>query len=154
MADTLVAIDENLKQNPNLDLAQLVYSYEYHSSLGLTTRATELQEEIMAMITADKMLPYYQQVAAKFSWPIDEALAATLKADNEAALHAIEASYEDAVENHGDMEVRNPPFLFNTITVPLLTGCCDWTHTGHGCYVRQGPPLLQHRRCGDGIHVL
>lgn len=105
MADTLVAIDETLKQNPNLDLAQLVYSYEYYSSQGLTARATELQGEIMSMITADKMLPYYQQVAAKFSWPVDAALAATLKADNEAALQAIEATHEDAVENHGDMEV-------------------------------------------------
>ena len=79
MADTLVAIDESLKQNPNLNLAQLVYSYDYHLSQGLEARASELKAEIMAMITEDNMFPFYTHLCARFSWVADEALAATMK---------------------------------------------------------------------------
>lgn len=79
MADTLVAIDESLKQNPNLNLAQLVYSYEYHRAQGLVARADELQSQIISIISTDNMLPFYRQLAAKFSWPIDEALVSTIR---------------------------------------------------------------------------
>lgn len=79
MADTLVAIDESLKQNPNLNLAQLVYSYEYHMVQGMVMRASELQTKIIDIVKEDKMLPYYQQLATKFSWPLDQALVGSMK---------------------------------------------------------------------------
>jgi 26S proteasome regulatory subunit N7 len=108
MADQLmVASDENLKQNPNLDLAQLAYSYEYHTSQGLTARATELQAEIMALVTEDSMTPYYQALCDKYSWPVDEALVTTMAAANEASVLAIDAKHEDALENQGDQEVMD-----------------------------------------------
>lgn len=80
MADTLlVASDENLKQNPNLDLAQLVYSYEYYVGQELTVKAEEIKTEILQIITADNMLPYYEMLCAKFSWPLNEELVNVMK---------------------------------------------------------------------------
>lgn len=131
MADTLlVASDESLKQNPNLDLSQLVYAYEYHLGAGAVAKAEELKGKIMTSIVEDNMLPYYQFLSSKFSWVIDETLASNMRfffinsvsvlvpllrticfaprAENEKSVQALDAKYDDAVENQGDMEVPPP----------------------------------------------
>jgi hypothetical protein len=80
MADQLlVASDENQKQNPNLNLSQLVYSYEYKVANGVAAGVEEIKSRIMSSIVADNMLPYYNQLAAKHSWIVDESLVATLR---------------------------------------------------------------------------
>ena len=80
MADTLlVASDENIKQNPNLDLAQLVYSYEYHISSGLTVKADSIKADIIKIVMEDKMSPYYVFLTSKYSWTVDEELLASMR---------------------------------------------------------------------------
>jgi glutaminase len=70
--DTLLALDEDLKQIPNITLSNTVYSYEYHLSNGNQAISDQLKEKIMTDIENDHMAPYYVHLCSKFSWVVDE----------------------------------------------------------------------------------
>jgi hypothetical protein len=70
--DTLLALDEDMKQIPNITLCNTVYSYEYHLANGNQVISNELYEKIMTEIENDHMAPYYVHLCSKFSWNIDE----------------------------------------------------------------------------------
>jgi 26S proteasome regulatory subunit N7 len=67
-----------------------------------------LRKEILEVVKEKGMLPYYEKYLCPAPLgPADEALKATLKAQNEDELAKIEAKIEDAKENLGDIEVRD-----------------------------------------------
>ena len=75
----LVASDENQKQNPNLSLAQKVYSYELATSKRDAARAETLKNEILQAIQDDTMTPYYLVLCSRFSWSVDDEMVSRLR---------------------------------------------------------------------------
>jgi len=68
----------------------------------------KLKAEIMAVVKAKAMLPYYEKYLCPAPMgPADEALKAEMKTQNEADLAKIEEKIKDAKENLGDIEVRD-----------------------------------------------
>ena len=60
----------------------------------------------MEAVKANSMAPFYKYLCDQHGWMEDEALAATMKAANAAALAKLEATIKDAVENLGETEIR------------------------------------------------
>ena len=78
MDTLLLATDEDAKQVPNMELAQLLFSYSHH----LTTnqeRSNSLKEQILEVVTKESMAPLYKHITAKMNWEFDESLYATMK---------------------------------------------------------------------------
>jgi hypothetical protein len=70
--DTLLALDEDMKQIPNINLGNQVHSYEFALQNGNQEDITKYLNLIMKEIENDSMAPYYLQLCSKFSWTIDE----------------------------------------------------------------------------------
>lgn len=78
--DTLLALDENVKQIPNMKLSQYIYSYEYYSALSSSSSSTlnlnnkieELKDKILNEIENDSMTPLYISLCNKYLWNINE----------------------------------------------------------------------------------
>jgi hypothetical protein len=70
--DTLLALDEDMKQIPNINLCNQVYSYEYALQNGNQDDMTKYLNLILKEIENDSMAPYYLELCSKFSWTIDE----------------------------------------------------------------------------------
>eukprot|EP00614_Pseudopedinella_elastica_P013328 CAMPEP_0172587242 /NCGR_PEP_ID=MMETSP1068-20121228/6316_1 /TAXON_ID=35684 /ORGANISM="Pseudopedinella elastica, Strain CCMP716" /LENGTH=404 /DNA_ID=CAMNT_0013382191 /DNA_START=71 /DNA_END=1285 /DNA_ORIENTATION=+ len=64
-----------------------------------------VKAEVMAMVTADSMAPFYEVLCSRHSWMVDTKLLDEIKAANAAELEKLEAALKDAKENQGEMEV-------------------------------------------------
>ena len=92
--DAVVPLDEDL------DLAQRVFDYE-------RTRDDAVKEGIMDELKRRNMLSMYVGLCEKFSWAREEAVESAMGTANASAKDAIEAKIADAIENLGDVEVRD-----------------------------------------------
>lgn len=88
---------------PNMTLAQTAFRYS-------SAPTPELEAELRTTIEAASMAPYYEYAVAKFGWTLDEALLAKMKAKNDKDVAAARAKHDDAVKNHGDMEILDALF--------------------------------------------
>lgn len=52
------------------------------------------------------MTPFYVECCKDLNWPVDQALLAKMKAQNEAKLKELDSKIEDAEKNLGDTEIR------------------------------------------------
>ena len=88
---------------PPMSLAQSVFRHGRNP-----TPASE--KEILDLVTARQMAPYYARVCAAFGISKDESLYAKMKDANAAEIAALAAKKEDAEANQGDMEVLDALF--------------------------------------------
>ena len=74
------------------------------ASAGSVAGATA---RLLAAVDKYEMGPWYASLCAEFGWDVDAARTAKLRAANAAELAKLEATIEDAEENHGDVEVMD-----------------------------------------------
>jgi hypothetical protein len=104
MDSALVASDENVRQNPNIELANKIYRAEQKMKKGHNFE--ELKCSILEEIKNDNMVNLYVQLCDSFKWGKDDSIVATMEATNSQKLLELENSIKDATENAGDTEVR------------------------------------------------
>jgi hypothetical protein len=73
MDTLLVASDADAKQVPNMELAQLVFSYEYFLKTN-AVKSAGFKKDILEIVTSDSMGPYYKDLCTKYNWSFDQAL--------------------------------------------------------------------------------
>ena len=77
MDTLLVASVENAKQVPNMELAQLIFSYEYFLKSN-QVKSAGFKKDILDIVKEDSMGPFYKTLCAKYNWTFDEALYNTM----------------------------------------------------------------------------
>ena len=106
MSDSLmVASDESLKQNPNLELAHQVFLLE--NNMKRSENTDDLKKIIIDEIVIESMAPLYTELCEKFGWHVDEAVLNQMVAANKASIVEFDRKIVDATENAGDTEVIN-----------------------------------------------
>ena len=108
MADLLVALDEDAKQCPNVELANKIYTAEQRRKNGKDDSA--LVASIVAEIQEGSMPELYGQVHDKFGIMADAVVQAAMTSSNAAATEELDAKIADAVQNAGDSEVVDGMF--------------------------------------------
>ncbi|KAJ0397957.1 hypothetical protein ATCC90586_002020 [Pythium insidiosum] len=100
-------IEEDLGSLPNMKVAEIYFLLQHQHAANSTLPRTEraYQDELMALIRAHKMAPFYKRVCAEFGWPEDAALVGELTAANDEELKTLDERIEDATQNLGDIEV-------------------------------------------------
>lgn len=99
-----------MEKNPKLELAQ----YKFLLTLKENLNNEELKTKLMEGIKEDNMAPFYEEVCAELSWPVNHQFLADMKATNAKKIEELDAVIEDAEKNLGEMEVREVsclPFL-------------------------------------------
>jgi 26S proteasome regulatory subunit N7 len=92
---------------PKFELAQNRFSLLGGSEVAGTTSA-KLKADILALVKEKAMLPYYENLLCPaVLGPVDEALKAQMKKQNDEELEKFEEKINDAKENLGDTEVRD-----------------------------------------------
>jgi len=94
--------EEGLAKNPNLELAQwkfLLGTENYKNDLRIS-------KNLMEVIEADDMTPFYEEVCRDLGWKVDDALLARMKAANDGEIRRLDEAIEDAEKNLGETEVR------------------------------------------------
>ena len=79
--DTLLALDENIKQIPNLKLSEDIYSYD---NILLITKnnerkRNELKDNILFSLENDSMTSLYLNLCQKYQWEINEIKLQTMR---------------------------------------------------------------------------
>jgi len=102
-----------LKTYPIAALADLKHKYEQ-------TKDVQVLNQIMAYVREEKMSVFYEKVVVgQFGVPLDKSFLEQLKKTNEAELAEIEKKHAAALEEEGDIEVKNALMdkadLFNRI---------------------------------------
>ena len=104
MSDSLmVASDENVKQNPNLELAHQVFLLE--NKMKRSENADDLKKIIIDEILVESMAPLYAELCEKFGWHVDDAVLNQMVTANKASIVEFDRKIVDATENAGDTEV-------------------------------------------------
>ena len=104
MSDSLmVASDENVKQNPNLELAHQVFLLE--NKMKRSENADDLKKIIIDEILVESMAPLYAELCEKFGWHLDDAVLNQMVIANKASIVEFDRKIVDATENAGDTEV-------------------------------------------------
>jgi 26S proteasome regulatory subunit N7 len=93
---------EIISKNPNLEIAQLYFSYKN----SMTKLKTEKYTQLLDFIKTNQMGPFYELVCNETDAQIDQALLADLKKQNKKRIEEIDAEIKDAEENLGESEVR------------------------------------------------
>jgi len=104
----MIASDENAKQNPNLELSNMILLIE--NKLKRNENIEEMKKKLIDSIIADSMASLYTHVCEKFSWLIDESSLKTMKDANIVSMTDLEKKIVDATENAGDTEVLEGMF--------------------------------------------
>ena len=107
----MLALDEKVKQIPNLELAQAIYRYDTETKAGDAAAAQSLKDGILKDVERDAMTPLYIGLCSKLGWAVDNALVERMTSLNETKLVELEAALEDATVNAGDMEVSHHYFV-------------------------------------------
>lgn len=94
--------DESLAKNPNLDLAQ----WKFMLTTEVHAKNEQLVKDLLAAVAEHRMAPFYEDLCRDLKLPVDSALLAQLKAENEARIKELDAAIEDAEKNLGEMEIR------------------------------------------------
>ena len=104
MSDSLmVASDENVKQNPNLELAHQVFLLE--NKMKRSENADDLKKIIIDEILVESMAPLYAELCEKFGLHVDDAVLNQMVIANKASIVEFDRKIVDATENAGDTEV-------------------------------------------------
>ncbi len=77
MSAPIITTEEEGSRSPNLDLAQLIHRFENNRKNDKST--DDLKTQIMKMIEADSMVPFYESVVTKYGWTLDESLLLSMK---------------------------------------------------------------------------
>ena len=103
MADLMVALDENTRQIPNVELANKIYVAEQRSKKQ--SSADDLLQAILEEIKGDEMADLYVEVVEKFGISKDDELLSAMVAKNKVVAEELETKIADAAQNAGDTEV-------------------------------------------------
>jgi len=98
-------MEEAIEAYPNQEFAQLRFRLALSDELAPNKK--EMQQKLMAIIEADKMLPFYQSLAEQFKWDVDQDLVSKLKASNDETIKTLDDKVKDAQENLGETEIRD-----------------------------------------------
>lgn len=106
MSDSLmIASDENVKQNPNLELAHQVFLLE--NKIKRSENTDDLKKIIIDEIVSESMAPLYSELCEKYGWLVDETILNQMVAANKASIVEFDRKIVDATENAGDTEVMD-----------------------------------------------
>lgn len=98
-------VDENtVPLDHMIELLQLRHTVG--SNYSSSEEKATAKEAIMAQVRAHNMRPYYSFLSNLFGWPIDEAEAAKMDAENAKTVERLDAIIKDAQETMGNTEVR------------------------------------------------
>ena len=78
MDTLLIAADSDAKQVPNMELAQLVFSYSHFLQTD-PAKAEEFKIQILDAVSKGAMAPFYKDITAQNSWNFDQALYDSMK---------------------------------------------------------------------------
>uniref|UniRef100_K3X2N3 PCI domain-containing protein n=1 Tax=Globisporangium ultimum (strain ATCC 200006 / CBS 805.95 / DAOM BR144) TaxID=431595 RepID=K3X2N3_GLOUD len=100
-------IEDALSTLPNMNIAEIYFTLQHQHSAGSTLPASETKykDELLVLIKANQMTPFYKRVCAEFKWQVDADLVATMSAANDEEAKQLDAQLEDATQNLGDIEV-------------------------------------------------
>ena len=73
METLLLATDENVKQIPNMELAQKLFRYEF-SMKNDVAQAVKIKDEIISIVKEDSMVSLYKKLCEKYHWDLNEDL--------------------------------------------------------------------------------
>lgn len=92
---------------PSFDLAQKRFELLNSDLPPNLVDKHALKNEILEVVKAKHMLPFYNDLCTAAAWAPDEALKADLKKKNDEELAKLDEKIKDAQENLGDVEVRD-----------------------------------------------
>uniref|UniRef100_A0A5K3EF25 26S proteasome non-ATPase regulatory subunit 6 n=1 Tax=Mesocestoides corti TaxID=53468 RepID=A0A5K3EF25_MESCO len=97
--------DEGLERIPDLRLSQWLFQ----ASLSRTSadKKADLVEQIMTVIQADNMTPFYKIVCDQLQLKEDEDLINQMQSANEAKMKELEENIKKAEESEGETEIRD-----------------------------------------------
>ncbi|PAA50124.1 hypothetical protein BOX15_Mlig012040g3 [Macrostomum lignano] len=95
--------EEGLEKIPDLKLAQKVFL----ASLPDFKNNAELQNQILSVVKASNMAPYYEHICQHLGWRTDQALLGEMRQANKTRLAELDAKIREAEETQGEAEVRN-----------------------------------------------
>jgi len=130
-----LAIDENVKQIPNMMLPQYIFQYDLKLKENDTEGLISLKKSIMGAIEEDNMDVFYQTVCTKFGWTVDDELLKKMREQNEKDMQKVEEKHRDAVENAGDMEVLDS--LFEKARLYLKIGDVENAFTAYDTILKR-----------------
>jgi hypothetical protein len=103
MDSIVVASDSTARQNPNIELAYIIYQAEQCQKRGESIEV--MKNRILEEIKKDSMSVLYAQVCESFKWAKDAGLFSDMEAANATILNELDQKLKDATENAGDTEV-------------------------------------------------
>ncbi|KAF1329676.1 26s proteasome non-atpase regulatory subunit 6, partial [Globisporangium splendens] len=100
-------IEDALSTLPNMKIAEVYFTLQHQHAAGSTLPASETKykDELLALIKANQMTPFYKRVCTEFTWQVDADLVATMSTANDEEAKRLDAQLEDATQNLGDIEV-------------------------------------------------
>ena len=78
MDTLLIAADANAKQVPNMELAQLVFSYTHYMTID-PAKSQSCRQQILDIVKNDSMAPFYKSICAQMGWAFDQSLYDTMR---------------------------------------------------------------------------
>jgi len=97
--------EEPEQQDFRLALAQKRFLFTSNDIPGVDK--AKLQAEILEVIAAENMAPFYEHICMQLGWPADATQLSSMKAANQKQLEELDAKVKDAEENLGETEVRD-----------------------------------------------
>jgi len=94
--------EEPTKQFPDMSLSE----YRFLLTLPWYNNKGEVKAKLLNSVFENNMVKFYEELCAQFSWDVDQGWIQKANQENEAALKALDAKIEDAVQNLGETEVR------------------------------------------------
>lgn len=91
------------KMDDDVALAQMIFDYEL-------TRGEKEKTRVVDAVEKRNMANAYTELAERFGWMADDAKVAKMREENQKRLAEIDAKIADAVENLGDVEIRDAMF--------------------------------------------
>ena len=98
--------EESHEQSGLMKIAHLKFLLSRPDDIVAADEKRSIQQQLMALIEADHMAPYYSYLVNRFSWTADDQLVARLEAENSTRLAELDGRMAEAEKNAGDSEVR------------------------------------------------
>ncbi|XP_014676814.1 PREDICTED: LOW QUALITY PROTEIN: 26S proteasome non-ATPase regulatory subunit 6-like [Priapulus caudatus] len=95
--------EEGLAKNPNLQLAQ----WKFELGLPQNKNNEQIKNELLEVVKADAMAPFYEELCKDLSWKSDSKLLAKLKEENRVELERLDAVIKDMEANLTETEIRD-----------------------------------------------
>jgi len=97
-----MAGEQGLPKIPNLEVAQLKFRVQQNAA-----EFSHLKKEILKLIEADDMTPFYIQTCKDLNWPVDDAFHKKLEEKNKLQFEILDKKISDSEANMGESDIRD-----------------------------------------------